>query len=32
MQAVEIAQRQHRPHPVPRPWIVGKMDDVHQTS
>ena len=30
MQAVEIAQRQHRPHPVPRPWIVGKMNDVHR--
>jgi hypothetical protein len=29
VQAVEVAERQHRLLPVRRTRIVGKMDDVH---
>ena len=32
VQAVEVAERQHRLLPMRRPRIVGKMDDVHDYS
>ena len=30
--AVEVAEREHRLHPARRPRVVGKVDDVHQTT